>query len=96
MIGATNLLSQVDKAFTERRMKPVLVPYPNQKERSFMFKLATGSARQNLKESDWSMLGHMTDNLSGSNILHVVNDAKNAVKNKWTQSKHFMTIQDPK
>lgn len=76
VLGATNKPYSLDEALRRRFQKRVYIPLPDEKARTFMFKLYLGAALDKdgttllhtLKEEDYVSLARMTDWFSGSDI----------------------------
>jgi len=75
ILGATNVPWELDPAVRRRFEKRVYIALPEKEARAKMFKLNLGATPNSLTDEDYSNLGDLTEDYSGSDISIVVKDA---------------------
>ncbi|KAM9848623.1 vacuolar protein sorting-associated protein 4B-like [Aulostomus maculatus] len=93
VLGATNIPWTLDSAIRRRFEKRIYIPLPEQKARSFMFKLHLGSTPNDLKNADFITLGEQTEGYSGADISIIVRDALMQPVRKVQSTTHFKKVQ---
>lgn len=75
VLGATNVPWELDNAIRRRFEKRIYIALPDAAARTGIFKIRTGTSRNNLTEEDWQTLGEHSEGYSGSDIAVVVKES---------------------
>lgn len=75
VLGATNVPWELDSAIRRRFQKRIYIHLPDAPARAHLFKVTLGNTPHNLTDEDFKYLGDESDNMSGSDISVVVNEA---------------------
>lgn len=89
ILGATNMPEMLDPAIRRRFDKRIYIALPDAGARAKMFKIHLGDTPHNLTEADFRVLGERTEQFSGSDINHVVNDCLMQPVRKVQEATHF-------
>ncbi|CAJ1922429.1 unnamed protein product [Cylindrotheca closterium] len=91
VLGASNVPWDLDAAIRRRFEKRVYIPLPAAPARTYMIRMHLGDTPNNLQESDYIKLGHISEGASGSDIEVMVKEALMEPLRRCQQAKQFVT-----
>lgn len=94
LICVTNCPWDLDTAFLRRFQKRVYIPLPNASERNELFKLFLKNCDLNINVDIWQHIIDNTEGFSGSDISHLVQQAKSIPVLELQDTKIWKTCSD--
>ncbi|KAJ6509132.1 P-loop containing nucleoside triphosphate hydrolase protein [Mycena vulgaris] len=94
VIGAMNILWQIDASIKRRFQKRIYIPPPSLDARQCMFELHVGPTPCELTRQDYHSMAEKTEGYSGADISIVVQDALMQPIRKFISATYFKPIPD--
>ena len=96
VLGASNVPWDLDAAIRRRFEKRVYISLPEEKARTYMFKMHTGDTPNDLTEKDFEELGKLSGGASGSDIEVIVKEALMEPLRRCQQARQFLIDKNDK